>query len=57
MHINGSRMTKNVKIKWIAVVDGKFLRKNTNLLKMHQHSPVRTLNFVGILESNDAAEN
>ncbi len=45
MHINGSRMTKNVKIKWIAVVDGKFLRKNTNLLKMHQHSPVAHIKF------------
>jgi hypothetical protein len=38
-------MTKNVKIKWIAVVDGKFLRKNTNLLKMHQHSPVAHIKF------------
>jgi hypothetical protein len=42
-HINALRLAKNFQVKRIAVVGGKFLRKNANLLEMHRCSPVRDL--------------
>ena len=44
-YINGSRLTEKVQVKRIAVLSGKFLRKNTNLLEMHRRSPVRGLAY------------